>query len=184
VCRDGLGHIIGVISLSHLLALPQGDERPLEDHAQTAHFVPETLTGMELLEQMRDQSSRMLFVVDEYGEVQGLLTPLDLLEAITGELKPDTNADAWATQNDDGSWLLDGIMPVNELKARLDIKELPAEDKNRYNTLAGLLMYALGQLPAQGQVIELAGWHFQVIDLEGRRIDRVLATQQTASPEP
>jgi Mg2+/Co2+ transporter CorC len=124
VCRDGLGHVIGVISLSHLLALPHSDERALEHHAQTAHFVPETLTGMELLEQMRDQSSRMLFVVDEYGEVQGLLTPLDLLEAITGELKPDTNAEAWATQNVDGSWLLDGIMPVNELKARLDIKEL------------------------------------------------------------
>jgi putative hemolysin len=182
VCREGLGHVIGVISLSHLLALPHSDERPLESHAQTAHFVPETLTGMELLEQMRDQSSRMLFVVDEYGEVQGLLTPLDLLEAITGELKPDTQTDAWATQNDDGSWLLDGIMPVNELKARLDIKELPAEDKNRYNTLAGLLMYALGQLPAQGQVIELADWRFEVIELEGRRIDKVLATQSMAAP--
>ena len=72
-------------------------------------------------------------------------------------------------------------MPVNELKARLDIKELPAEDKNRYNTLAGLLMYALGQLPAQGQVIELAGWRFQVVDLEGRRIDKVAATQQMAA---
>jgi putative hemolysin len=121
-------------------------------------------------------------VVDEYGEVQGLLTPLDLLEAITGELKPDTQTDAWATQNDDGSWLLDGIMPVNELKARLDIKELPAEDKNRYNTLAGLLMYALGQLPAQGQVIELADWRFEVLELEGRRIDKVLATQSMAAP--
>jgi putative hemolysin len=176
VCRDGLGHIIGVISLSQLLALPPSDERTLGNHVQTAHFVPETLTGMELLEQMRDQSSRMLFVVDEYGEVQGLLTPLDLLEAITGELKPGTHADAWATPNDDGSWLLDGIMPVNELKARLDIKELPAEDKNRYNTLAGLLMFALGQLPTQGQVIGLAGWRFQVLELEGRRIDKVLAT--------
>jgi len=130
---------------------------------------------MELLEQMRDQSSRMLFVVDEYGEVQGLLTPLDLLEAITGELKSDTHAEAWATQNADGSWVLDGIMPVNELKARLDIKELPAEDKNRYNTLAGLLMYVLGQLPAKGQVIELGDWQFKVIDLEGRRIDKVTA---------
>jgi putative hemolysin len=124
---------------------------------------------------MRDQSSRMLFVVDEYGEVQGLLTPLDLLEAITGELKPDTHSEAWATENEDGSWLLDGIMPLNELKARLEIKELPAEDKNRYNTLAGLLMYALGQLPTQGQVIRLAGWHFEVVGLEGRRIDKVLA---------
>jgi putative hemolysin len=182
VCRDGLGHVIGVISLSHLLALPHSDERAIEHHAQTAHFVPETLTGMELLEQMRDHSSRMLFVVDEYGEVQGLLTPLDLLEAITGELKPDTQTDAWATQNEDGSWLLDGIMPVNELKARLDIKELPAEDKNRYNTLAGLLMYALGQLPAKGQVISLADWHFQVIELEGRRIDKVMATQPMSTP--
>jgi putative hemolysin len=176
VCRDGLGHIIGVISLSHLLALPESDERALENHAQTAHFVPETLTGMELLEQMRDQSSRMLFVVDEYGEVQGLLTPLDLLEAITGELKSDTQTDAWATRNDDGSWVLDGMMPINELKARLDIKELPAEDKNRYNTLAGLLMYVLGQLPVKAQAIEVGAWHFKVVDLEGRRINKVTAT--------
>jgi putative hemolysin len=182
VCRDGLGHIIGVISLSHLLALPQSDNRALENHVQTAHFVPETLTGMELLEQMRDHSSRMLFVVDEYGEVQGLLTPLDLLEAITGELKPDTQTDAWATQNEDGSWLLDGIMPVNELKTRLDIKELPAEDKNRYNTLAGLLMYVLGQLPNQGQVIEIDEWRFKVVDLDARRIDKVLATRLTDAP--
>jgi putative hemolysin len=182
VCRDGLGHIVGVISLSHLLALPSSDPRALAEHAQTAHFVPETLTGMELLEQMRDQSSRMLFVVDEYGEVQGLLTPLDLLEAITGELKPDTHSEAWATQNEDGSWLLDGIMPLNELKARLDIKELPAEDKNRYNTLAGLLMYALGQLPTQGQVIRLAGWRFEVVTLEGRRIDKVLAKTLSEGP--
>jgi putative hemolysin len=81
-------------------------------------------------------------------------------------------------------------MPLNELKARLDIKELPAEDKNRYNTLAGLLMYVLGQLPTQGQVIRLAGWQFDVVGLEGRRIDKVLAkpiadgpskTQLTAS---
>jgi putative hemolysin len=182
VCRDGLGHIIGVISLSHLLALPHSDERTLEHHAQSAHFVPETLTGMELLEQMRDQSSRMLFVVDEYGEVQGLLTPLDLLEAITGELKPNTHADAWATPHADGSWLLDGTMPVNELKARLDIKELPAEDKNRYNTLAGLLMFALGQLPGQGQVIEVAPWRFQIVALSGRRIDQVAATLIPSPP--
>jgi putative hemolysin len=178
VCRENLGHVQGVISLSHLLALPLDDERPIEHHAQNAHFVPETLTGMELLEQMRDQSSRMLFVVDEYGEVQGLLTPLDLLEAITGELKPDTQTEAWATQRADGSWLLDGLMPANELKSRLDIKELPAEDKNLYNTLAGLLMYVLGELPVTGQVIEFGDWTFEVIDLDGRRIDKVLAQSQ------
>ncbi len=94
-----------------------------------------------------------------------------------GTTKYEAQTDAWATQNDDGSWILDGIMPVNELKARLDIKELPSEDKNRYNTLAGLLMYVLGQLPTQGQVIELDGWRFKVVDLEGGRIDKVLVTQ-------
>lgn len=175
VCRENLGHVQGVISLSHLLALPHDDDRPIEHHAQSAHFVPETLSGMELLEQMRDQSSRMLFVVDEYGEVQGLLTPLDLLEAITGELKPETQTEAWATPRADGSWLLDGLMPVNELKARLDIRELPAEDKNLYNTLAGLLMYVLGELPVTGQVIALDDWTFEVVDLDGRRIDKVMA---------
>jgi putative hemolysin len=178
VCRENLGHVLGVISLSHLLSLPPDDERPIEQHAQTAHFVPETLTGMELLEQMRDHSSRMLFVVDEYGEVQGLLTPLDLLEAITGELKPETHADAWATEGENGAWLLDGLMPVNELKARLDLKDLPGEDKNRYNTLAGLLMYVLGQLPVVGQNITLHGWVFKVLELDARRIDKVLASPQ------
>ncbi len=176
VCRDGLAHIVGVISLSHLLALPQDDDRALENHALAADFVPETLTGMELLEQMRDQPSRMLFVVDEYGEVQGLLTPLDLLEAITGELKPDAQDGAWATRHEDGSWSLDGSMPVNELKARLDIDELPAEQKNRYNTLGGLLMYVMGQLPSQGQVIKLDAWRFEIVTLDGRRIDKVTAS--------
>jgi len=177
VCRENLGHVQGVISVSQLLSLPADDEHTLEHHAQTAHFVPETLTGMELLEQMRDQPSRMLFVVDEYGEVQGLLTPLDLLEAITGELKPDTQTEAWATQRADGSWLLDGLMPVNELKSRLDIKDLPAEDKGRYNTLAGLILYVLGQLPVVGQCLDLDEWTFEIIDLDGRRIDKVLATK-------
>jgi putative hemolysin len=175
VCRDGLEHVLGVISVSQLLALPPAEARPIEHFAQPAHFVPETLSGMELLEHLRDQSSRMLFVVDEYGEVQGLLTPLDLLEAITGELKPETQTEAWATQRLDGSWLLDGLMPINELKSRLEIKELPSEDRGRYNTLAGLLLFVLGQLPQTGELIEIEGWRFEVVDLDGRRIDKVLA---------
>jgi putative hemolysin len=105
------------------------------------------------------------------------LTPLDLLEAITGELKPDTQTEAWATQRADGSWLLDGLMPVNELKSRLDIKDLPAEDKGRYNTLAGLILYVLGQLPVVGQCLDLDEWTFEIIDLDGRRIDKVFATK-------
>ena len=175
VCRDGLEHVLGVISVFQLLALPDEESRPIEHFAQPAHFVPETLSGMELLEHLRDQSSRLLFVVDEYGDVQGLLTPLDLLEAITGELKPDTQTEAWATPRGDGSWLLDGLMPINELKVRLDIQALPAEDRGRYNTLAGLLLFVLGRLPQTGETVTLESWHFEVVDLDGRRIDKVLA---------
>jgi putative hemolysin len=96
-----------------------------------------------------------VFVVDEYGVVQGLMTPHDLLEAITGELQPGAPAEAWATRRDDGSWLLDGLMPVAELKARLDIRDLPNEDKGRYNTLAGLLMAVSGRLPSPGERIDM-----------------------------
>ena len=175
VCREGLAHVQGVIGLSQLLALPAGEGRSIEHLARPADFVPETLTGMELLERLRDQSSRMVFVVDEYGDVQGLMTPLDVLQAITGELKSDTQTEAWATLREDGSWLLDGMMPVSELKARLDMDELPGEARGRYNTLAGLLLFVLGRLPATGETIRLSEWAFEVVDLDGRRIDKILA---------
>jgi putative hemolysin len=148
----------------------------LESLVSPAIFIPETLSGMELLEQFRAQSARLVLVVDEYGVVQGLLTPRDLLEAITGELKPQAAADAWAIHQQDGSWLLDGLMPVAELKSRLGIDDdLPEEDKNRYNTLAGLLMAVAGELPQQGDTIDCAGWAFEVQALEGRRLDRIKA---------
>ena len=175
VCREGLAHVQGVIGLTQLLALPDEEGRPIEHFARPADFVPETQTGMELLERLRDQSSRMLFVVDEYGEVQGLVTPLDLLQAITGELKSETQTEAWATQREDGTWLLDGLMPVSELKARLELDDLPDEDKGRYNTLAGLLLLVLGRLPQTGEKILLDNWEFEIVDLDGRRIDKVLA---------
>ena len=110
-----------------------------------------------------------------YGVVQGLMTPRDLLEAITGELQPGMAADAWATPGEDGSWELDGLMPVSELRARLAIRELPDEERGRYNTVAGLLMSVSGHLPEVGERIECAGWQFEVLALDGRRIDRVRA---------
>ena len=180
VCRGGLDEVVGVVSVAKLLALrvpapPPSDDR-IGAHTTPAVFVPETLTGMELLEQFRAKSSRMVFVVDEYGVVQGLVTPLDMLEAITGELQPGAQIDAWATQRTDGSWLIDGVMPVSELKARLDIKELPDEDKGRYNTVAGLLQSVSGRLLKITDKVECAGWQFEVVDLDGKRIDKVLAT--------
>lgn len=175
VCRGSLDDVVGVISVARLLQLGPEHVGGIGEHASPAAFVPETLSGMELLEQFRAKSDRMVFVVDEYGVVQGLMTPRDLLEAITGELRPAAQAEAWATPREDGSWLLDGVMPVGELKNRLDIKELPEEDRGRYNTVAGLLMSVSGQLPATGERIECAGWLFEVVDLDGKRIDKVLA---------
>lgn len=174
VCRGGLDDVVGVIHLPRLLALrEEGAAGTIGTHAVPATFVPETLTAMELLGQFRERSMRMAFVVDEYGVVQGLLTPLDLLEAITGELSPERPVDAWATPLDDGSWQVDGAMPVAELKARLGLTELPDEDRGRYNTVAGLLQAVSGQLLAQGEHVDCAGWRFEVLKLEGRRIDQV-----------
>ena len=184
VCRGSLDDVVGVVKLAALLALRADlvtqagttDEERIGSLAAPAVFVPETLTGMELLEQFRAKSTRMVFVVDEYGVVQGLVTPLDMLEAITGELQPGAQIDAWATQRPDGSWLIDGVMPVAELKARLDIKELPEEGKGRYNTVAGLLQTIAGKMLKTADKVDSAGWVFEVVDLDGKRIDKVLAT--------
>ncbi|MCB4364314.1 HlyC/CorC family transporter [Hydrogenophaga taeniospiralis] len=178
VCRGGLEDVVGVIHLPRMLALQaEGHNEVLMRHVQPAVFVPETLSGMELLEQFRERSTRMVFVVDEYGVVQGLLTPLDMLEAITGELSPHAATNAWATQREDGAWLVDGAMPVAELKARLDIGELPDEDKGRYNTVAGLMQTVQGDLLEQHQHVDCVGWRFEVLVLDGRRIDQVLISR-------
>lgn len=184
VCRGSLDDVVGIVSVAQLLDLrEQADER-LSAHASPAVFVPETLSGMELLEQFRLQSGRLVFVVDEYGVVQGLLTPRDLLEAITGELQVGAQADAWATEREDGSWLLDGVMPLDELKSRLDMAGLPGEERGRYNTLAGLLMSITGRLPRLGERISCQNWSFEVVDLDGRRVDKVLAVRHRATDEP
>lgn len=179
VCKDGeLDHVVGVVSTGRILQVVRTErERPLESFSKPAIFVPETLTGMELLEQYRSHVGRMVFVVDEYGEIQGLLTPRDLLEAITGELQPALHEEAWALPQVDGSWKLDGMIPASELKARLDIEDLPSEDKAHYNTLAGLLMFVSGSLPVEGQVISCAGWDFEVLKLVGKRVEWVMARQ-------
>ena len=191
VCRGGLDDVLGVVNVARLLALrgqivsdaagpvPRASDR-IDAYAVAAVFVPETLSGMELLEQFRARSTRILFVVDEYGVVQGLITPMDMLEAITGELQTGAQLDAWATRRDDGSWLIDGVMPVSEFKARLGIGELPEEDRGRYNTVAGLLMSVCGHLPAEGERIECAGWLFEVVDLDGKRIDKLLVSRIAA----
>jgi putative hemolysin len=178
VCRNGLDDVLGIISAQTLLQqVMQGKPLSLSEGLQPAMFVPETLSGMELLEHFRASSSQLVFVVDEYGEVQGMITVRDVLEAITGEFTTPTDEDSWAVQRDDGSWLFDGLIPVPELKDRLDLKELPEEDRGRYNTLAGMVMLLLGRLPRTTDSVEWGGWRFEVVDLDGKRVDKVLATR-------
>lgn len=140
-------------------------------------YVPESLSGLELLENFRANDVPVAIVVDEYGTVQGLVSPRDVLEAIAGEFKPEPGEEAWAVERDDGSWLLDGMMPSPELKDHLDLKNLPQEEAGRYNTLAGMIIWMTGHLPKTGDVVTWQGWRFEVVDMDGRRIDKVLVSK-------
>lgn len=183
VCRDGLDDVIGVVGASDLLApLSRGEQPSLTELLRPPVFVPETLNGMELVDHFRRNDVDFVFVVDEYGAVQGLISERDLLEAIAGELGESSAEDSWATQRTDGSWLMDGLIPVPELKDRLDIKELPEEDRGRYNTLAGMIMLLLGRLPAITDAVDWGGWRFEVVDLDGKRVDKVLASRIDEPP--
>ena len=184
VCRGGLDEVIGVLPAHRLVApVVRGQALNLADHLQAPVFVPETLSGMELLEHLRASTSELVFVVDEYGAVQGLITERDVLEAITGEFTVPSGEDAWAVKREDGSWLMDGLIPVTELKDRRELRELPEEDRGRYNTLAGMIMLLLGRLPATTDAVEWQGWRFEVVDLDGKRVDKVLVSALTSLPQ-
>ena len=180
VCKGGFNEVVGIINAKVLLAQTLRGETPdFKTDLQPAVFVPESLTGMELLEHFKSSGVQMAFVIDEYGEIQGLITLQDLIEAIAGEFKPDDHEDAWAIQRQDGSWLLDGIIPVPELKDTLGLETVPEEDKGRYNTLSGMLMLLMGCIPTAGEAVEWESWRFEVVDMDGKRIDKVLATPLT-----
>jgi len=184
VCRNSLDDVVGVIQAQDLLVpLSRGELPDLGALMQAPVFVPETLSGMELLDHFRATSAELVFVVDEYGAVQGVITVRDVLEAITGEFSTPSADDAWAVRRADGSWLMDGLIPVPEMKDRLEIRELPEEDRGRYNTLAGMIMLLLGRLPHTTDVVEWAGWRFEVVDLDGKRVDKVLVSALAPSDD-
>ena len=179
VCRDGLHDVLGTIHAKQLLGrqLAGGKLHDLAGLLQPAVFVPETLTGMDLLGQFRASGGQMVLVVDEYGEVLGLITLQDVLEAVAGEFKPRSQEEAWAVRRADGSWLLDGLIPIPELKDRLELKAVPEEDKGRYHTLSGLMMWLLCRLSQTGDSATWEDWRLEVVDLDGKRVDKVLATR-------
>jgi putative hemolysin len=185
VIDGSLEKIVGVLNARQwLLHLNQHGhdqlhaEHPLLDKPI---YIPETITGLELLENFKQHGARLAFVIDEYGEVLGVVALLDLVEAITGEFVSDDPSDVWAVQRSDGSWLLDGHIPVFELKDRLELKTLPEEDKGRYQTLSGMVMLLTGRVPTETDKVVWQGWEFEVVDMDGKIIDKVQARKL---PEP
>src|SRR5512143_195824 len=188
VCRNGLDEVLGIVSAKQLLNQSlKGGQADLTAQLMPAVYVPESLTGMDLLEQFRASDAHMVLVIDEYGEINGLVTLQDVLEAVTGEFKPRSPAEAWAVQREDGSWLLDGLIPIPELKDRLGLKSIPEEERGRFHTLSGLVMWLSGRLPQTGDVLTWENWRLEVVDLDGKRIDKVLASPiapaEDAQPE-
>jgi putative hemolysin len=185
VVRGGWNEVLGIATARQLLAQTLRGEKPtLTGHLQPAVFVPESLTGMELLENFKNSGVQIAFIIDEYGEVQGIVTLQDVLEAITGEFKTHRAEDAWAVQRDGGSWLLDGLIPIPELKDRLALNGVPEEERGRYNTLSGMLMLLLGRLPQTADRCEWEDWIFEIVDIDGKRIDKVLALRKPTEATP
>lgn len=177
VVKGGMANLVGVINARQWLSRTLRDKtHGLADQPlQTALYVPETITGMELLDNFRLSDVHMAFVIDEYGEVQGIVTLQDLIEAITGEFQPRDPETSWALQREDGSWLLDGHIPVPELKDRLNLDAVPEEERGRYHTLSGMVMLLTGTLPKVTDTVEWEGWRLEVVDMDGKTIDKILA---------
>ena len=178
VVRGDLNQLEGVVNARKWMSQAlRGGSRVLADQPlQAPLYVPETITGMELLDNFRQSDVHMAFVIDEYGEVQGIVTLQDLIEAITGEFSPRDPETAWAMQREDGSWLLDGHIPVPELKDRLMLDAVPDEERGRYHTLSGMMMLLTGRLPKVTDTVTWEGWRLEIVDMDGRTIDKVLAT--------
>jgi putative hemolysin len=179
VVHGGLGNVLGVVNARKLLSrVVRGTAPDLKQYLEQPLYVPETLTGMELLENFRSMDVHMAFVIDEYGEVQGIVTLQDLIEAITGEFHPRNPDTSWAVQREDGSWLLDGHIPIPELKDRLGLDAVPEEERGRYHTVSGLMMLLIGRLPKEGDTVTWDGWRFEIVDMDGKKIDKVLASRR------
>jgi len=172
VRQDTLDVILGIVKARDLL-VPSLSGQPikLKDLLRPAFFVPETMLASNALEILKEKGTDILLVIDEFGGVQGLLTINDILEEIVGEMEID---EPQATQRQDGSWLLDGMLEVDEFKDIFELNILPHEDE--YETLSGFVMMSLGRVPQSADHFEWNGLRFEVIDMDGRRVDKVLVT--------
>jgi putative hemolysin len=139
-------------------------------------FLPESITALDAIEDMKEAHVDVAVIIDEYSGFQGILTVDDVLEALVGNVpQPGEKFEPEAVQREDGSWLLDGRLPVDEMKELLGLESLPHEDASYYQTLGGLTMLSLGHIPTAGESFVYSNWRFEVVDMDRRRVDKVLA---------
>jgi len=172
VRQDSLDVILGIVRAPDMLVRSlSGDPIRLKDLLKPAYFIPETMLASRALEIFKEKGTELLLVIDEFGGIQGLLTINDILEEIVGQIETEAPQ---ATQRQDGSWLLDGMLEVDEFKDIFKLNALPHEDE--YETLSGFVMMSLGRVPQTTDHFEWQGLRFEVIDMDGRRVDKVLVT--------
>ncbi|RPJ23960.1 MAG: HlyC/CorC family transporter [Chloroflexi bacterium] len=182
VRQGSLDVIVGIVKARDLL-VPSLNDEPivLKDLLKPAFFVPETMLASKALEILKEKGTDVLLVIDEFGALQGLLTINDILEEIVGAMELE---EPQATQRQDGSWLLDGMLEIDEFKEIFELPPLPHESE--YETLSGFIMMSLGRVPQPTDRFEWHGLNFEVMDMDGRRVDKVLVTTlppRSAPPE-
>jgi putative hemolysin len=178
VADGSLDDILGVVHAKDLLAhILGGQTLDLSATLQQPLYVPESMRALKALELFKQSATHIALVINEYGGIQGLVTPSDILEAIVGDL-PEAGEvlDPLAVQREDGSWLLDGMLPVDEFKDLFDLGELPGEDQGIYQTLAGFVILQLGRIPAVADHFQWDRLRIEVVDMDGNRVDKVLVT--------
>lgn len=179
VCKGDLQHTIGVVESHDILqAALAGSIDFAALPINPPLFVPSSLTLIDLLRTFRAQRSNFALVVNEFGQTEGIVTLHDLMESVVGDMMPfsDDPESALAVRRQDGSWLLDGLIPVDEMKEKLGIRDVPQEMLGNFHTLGGFVLTALGRIPRKGDNFDCAGWRFEVVDVDHNRVDEVLAS--------
>lgn len=176
VCQGGLDNVLGIIPVTDLLARSlRGDSLDLTVGLRQPVFVPESTRGLKVLELFKQTITHMALVVDEYGVIQGLVTLNDIMSEIVGDVpSADGEEDPQAVQREDGSWLLDGMLAVEEFFELFGLEEWDFEERGSYQTLGGFVITHLGRIPAAADHFEWQGMRIEVMDMDGNRVDKVL----------
>ena len=184
ICKGSLQQVIGVAESHDILqAAMEGEIDFAEIPLQNPLFVPASLTLVDLLRTFRQQKKTFAFVVSEFGMTEGIVTIDDVLSSVVGDMMPmmDTPEESLAVKRDDGSWLLDGLLPIDEMKIKLGIRGLPQEDLGNFHTVGGFVLASLGRIPKKTEKFDWNDWRFEVVDVDRNRVDQVLATPKQHS---